>query len=73
MFIRKGFLILILVVLLGAALYSTFWFMLYAAAENGPGYNLDRTPGDRYFLEAGVEWLLAAFLFYLLLKTKKPK
>lgn len=70
MSLKRKLLIMALVILVSAALYSSFWFFLYAAAENGPGYHLDRTPGDRHFLLAAIEWPLAALTLYSFLKTR---
>ena len=73
MSIKKGLLIFILIVAVGAASYSSFGFFLYASSEDVGNVRVDRTPALRYFLEASVAWPLAVLFFYLLLKTKKPK
>jgi len=68
--LRRKLLLAALIVSVGAGLYCSFWFFLYAGAENGPGYHLDRTPGDRYFLLAAADWLLAVLPLCWLLKRR---
>ncbi len=70
MSLRKKLLLTALIVSIGVGLYCSFWFFLYAAAENGPGYHLDRTPGDRYFRLAAADWLLVVLPLFWLLKRR---
>lgn len=65
---KKKLLLAALIISVCAGLYFSFWFFLYAAVDNGPGYHLDRTPGDRFFLLAAADWLLVVLPLYWLLK-----
>lgn len=65
---QQKLLIAALVISVCATLYPTFWFLVYAGAEKGPGYHLDRSHGDRYVFWVIAGWSLVIVLFYCILR-----